>query len=717
MLKTTAIAYGPAVDDLAERLESVGVLDLTRSKYDLPDLAGDIIEQRIRALDEKVADAEFCVSFLGRFRTPDVALSSFISEKVHMSDKEFRSLVADQRFADLYRECELLAGQLASFERERAQLHRRIAELGPWHDLRLQISRWQGTVNVALFTGTVPSPDAETIRQRLRETAAEVSIEQLGSVGGLQAWVVMAHRSVVNEVRSALTITGFTEVSFPELSNYPVEEVRLAEARLERIARKEREAIDRATELAAEHYPSTLALSERLASDRTCLQARSRFGATERTVVIAGWVPEQRLGDLKDALRPMGSYTDLTFEEPSPDEEPPVLLDNPPWLRPFEALTELYGRPRYREVDPTPRLALFFWIFFGMTLGDVGYGAALVVATQAMKHVLDVGPGVKRFMDLLSYGGVSAMVIGVLTGSWFAVDPARLPSALRTMMLIDPVKDVLPALGVAIALGVVHIVYGFMISARSRLKDGDVEGAVTGPLAALWLLLVVVAFVLGVTGVLPSVSAGPVLAVGLLVALTMKGRAFRAPSSAGAAGWRRAVAWGWLGALFVWTIAAATGSAPAFSGWALLATTIVGVVAIAPLRATVLALLLGAYEIYGMTSLMSDFLSYTRLTALGLASTLVGQVVNLLAEMVWPVSIGPFPVGVLAGIAILVGMHAVNLGINLLGAFVHPTRLQFVEFFSKFYEGGGRAYAPFSAVTTSVVLHPAGRGQEGGALS
>ncbi|MDP2401529.1 MAG: V-type ATPase 116kDa subunit family protein, partial [Actinomycetota bacterium] len=132
-----------------------------------------------------------------------------------------------------------------------------------------------------------------------------------------------------------------------------------------------------------------------------------------------------------------------------------------------------------------------------------------------------------------------------------------------------------------------------------------------------------------------------------------------------------------------------------------------------PLRALI-GLPKGLLGLYGLTGFISDFLSYTRLAALGLASLLVGQVMNILATMV---SGAPWGIGLVAATLILVVGHAFNIVINLLGAFVHPARLQFVEFFGKFYEAGGRAYAPFSRRTTSLVLHPAAGEQEGGTHS
>lgn len=717
MLKVTAFSHGSVTDDLVEVLRRSGVLDIAPDEHELPAPADPGTDARLRELDELIADAQFTASFLGRFHEVDAPFSAFISEKFHVPEADYYALAADEAFVALYRECETIADRLATIGRQREHLRMLIEDLRPWESLRLQISRWQGTEHVVLFTGTVPATDGPAIRQQLRETVAEVSIEELGPVGSRQAWVVMAHRAHVDEVRSLLNLTSFAEVSFPELSNYPAEEIGLAAARLESLAADEERLTARARALEAEHYTHAVTLAERLIAEREALTVRERFGATERVVVVTGWVAAKRRAALEAALEPLAASVDLTFAEPGPEDEPPVELDNPRILRPFELLTDLYGLPRYREMDPTPLLAGFFWVFFGMALGDVGYGIVLGAVAWLIKTKLDVAPGVKRFMDLLMYGSVAAMVFGVLTGSYFAITVENLPAFLQSAIVIDPMQDILVALGISIALGVVHVVFGISLGASVDIRSGDWDSAIAGGLSTLWLLAALGVVGMAALGVLPGEVMMPALLLGVVVTFVLKGRAYAAPGRAeGAPVWQKALGWAWLALLLAWATALAVGGPAAPVGIALAGLSVAGL-ALPAVRAAILAVLLGVYETYGMMSLVSDFLSYTRLTALGLASVLVGQVMNMLAGMVAPMNVGPVPLGWALAAAILVVGHGVNVAINLLGAFVHPTRLQFVEFFSKFYQGGGRKHAPFVPYTKSVVLHPATRGQEGGAPS
>jgi V/A-type H+-transporting ATPase subunit I len=219
------------------------------------------------------------------------------------------------------------------------------------------------------------------------------------------------------------------------------------------------------------------------------------------------------------------------------------------------------------------------------------------------------------------------------------------------------------------------------------------------------------------------VAGRAVLVVGLLGTMLLQGRTLEAAlNGKDRPAWDRAFGWAWLAAMLAWVVSLAAGG-PAAVLWVLLGITLVGLVVSKAVRRCVVSLLGGAYAVYGMSAFLGDILSYTRLAALGLSGALVGMVFNILAGLVWGPVIGLWSAGGLGWIgAVLVAVmaavvfvfgHVFNVVINLLGAFVHPARLQFVEFFSKFYEGGGRPFAPFRFATRSVVLHAGAVRQEG----
>jgi len=724
MLKVTTFVHASVIEDAVDRLQSVGVIDVTADENDLPAPLGTADEERLHAFDEYIADAQFVASFLGRYHTSDAPFAAFISEKFHLAEDEFEALAPDAHFREIYEDCVDISDRLASTGRHRERLTRLVEDLTPWQDLRLQIERLQGTEHVVLMTGIVPAAESATIRARLQDAITEVTVAELGPVNNRQAWVVLAHVSVADEVRTILNLTRFQEVEFPGLTNYPAEELELARDEIVRIDAERERLTARAHELAAAEYANAVAWAEAFESARGAVSVREQLGATERTVLLTGWVPERSRAALERAIEPLGDLIDLGLDEPTAEDSPPVLLDNPKLLKPFETLTDLYGRPMYGELDPTPLLAPFFTVFFAICIGDVGYGLMLMIGFFLIKTRLDVAPGVKRFSDLMIIGGAASVVAGVMFGSYFAIDFAtvtRVLPFLKPLQLIDPLAELQTFLLFTVALGVVQVFFGVLVAAYDAARKGDFTGAVNDQISTI-----VLAAMIAIAVIVPGASSWGIV-LGLGISMLMKGHAIEAAlKSDDLPTLQRALGGAWVGLTVVWMLALAF-HGPAIVGWALLAATVLGLALSKGVRKTFVGVLGGAYAVYGMSAFIGDILSYTRLAALGLSGTLVGMVFNLLAGLVWSGSAGLFAKGgfsivfgvlvvIMAALVFVVG-HVFNVVINLLGAFVHPARLQFVEFFSKFYEGGGRAYSPFGHRTSAVVLHASSVQGEGGTTS
>ncbi len=664
MLKVAVIGHSSVADELVDRLQRAGALEVVTCE--IPSDVGvervdeeadgclvhmQVDHDRLYRLDEEIADAQFVRDFLGRFHENVAPFSTFVSEKFHIDVDEYLDLTADGNFIALYRECERMSDRLASIERERDRLTTLVEDLAPWTGLHLQISQWKGTDRVALFTGTVPVTDSVQIRQSLREAVDHVSVAEVGSAGLLEAWVVMAHHDALSEVRSALALTEFSDVSFPDLSDYPAEELSRAQTRIEELHQEHADLEKLAREHAAA-YARTYALAELLTSKRDAIAIREGFAASERTFLITGWLPVRRREEVVAALAPVGRDIDMTFEDPGPDDDVPVELENPRLLKPFETLTDLFGRPSYNGLDPTPLMAPFFFLFFGICIGDVGYGALLILVCWLIRERLDVAPGVKSFMNLFMLGGVASILAGIPTRGYFALSEDALPSFLQYKPLFDLPDDAMSFLIFSVALGVVHVLLGVVVNGWRRIKEGE-PGRALGEFAVVFFVAMIGVGVLVPDRMVEAIGGGAVVLV------LAKGQ--------------------------VWTIRSVGGAFKSLG---------IG--------------LLGVYAIVGIAA---DCISYSRLAALGMASLLVGSVMNDLAVMVG----GNGGAWVIAGALVFVVGHTFNIVINLLSAFVHPARLQFVEFFGKFYEGGGRPYRPFSLRQQSVVLHSATGEAEGGA--
>jgi V/A-type H+-transporting ATPase subunit I len=314
------------------------------------------------------------------------------------------------------------------------------------------------------------------------------------------------------------------------------------------------------------------------------------LGETERVFYLDGWICSSDIEKLKSRLEPYSGGIELYFRAPLPEEDPPVVLENPKPGKPFELITKLYGLPRRGSFDPTLALAPFFFLFVGLCVSEAGYG--LLVALLSFLYIKFAKPkgGLRQFLKLLGLLGVSTVL--------------------------------------ALALGFIQVWFGTLLNLISGIKNKLYLQSIC--VQGGWLLL------------LPS----------LVLFLGKKGS--------------------------IWGIFTLVGAA--------------GIVFFAsPSRNPFARFFGGLYSLYDISRYLADVLSYSRLLALGLATTVIAMVVNNLSQT----ALGIPWVGWLVAALIFVGGHLFNLAISFLGGFVHSMRLQFVEFFSKFFKSGGSPFKPF----------------------
>ncbi|MFH1362238.1 MAG: V-type ATPase 116kDa subunit family protein, partial [bacterium] len=368
------------------------------------------------------------------------------------------------------------------------------------------------------------------------------------------------------------------------------------------------------------------------------LEIKQKLADTNYAFVIEGWLKKSDFKKLKEKLDPP---TEVLAVEPKKDEKPPVILSNPKVLTPFELITQIYGTPKPSEFDPSIPLSFFFALFFGLCLGDFGYGLALTLISLYFLKKYKLPAGGTKLFQLLMLGGATSMIVGLLTGAYFGFTPADLPlsSWLTSIQIIDPIKSPLTMLIFSLALGIVQILFGILLQMALHMRNKEYTQAILDDgiwfffLSSLVFLIVASAMSLPVAGL-----AGKLSLAGAAGLVLTQGR---------------------------------------------------------HKKTIVQKFLSGLLSLYKLSGYMGDTLSYSRLLALGMSSTIIGSVINILAGMVK----GSAPViGIILMVVLLIFGHLFNLVISTLSAFVHSTRLQMVEFFSKFYEGGGREFKPYKRV-------------------
>ena len=363
---------------------------------------------------------------------------------------------------------------------------------------------------------------------------------------------------------------------------------------------------------------------------------------TEDVFIWAFWLPAECLSEVQKAIKEYDSMMEFAVVEPDENEEAPTLLKNASWSSSVEPLTLMFGTPTYGGIDPTSLMAPFFFLFLGMCFGDAGYGLILsgVFGYFLVKHNLP--PLLRSFFIMLTVGMVSSVIFGAITGSWFGDSIDAFPfmrplvPVKNAMQFLDPMNDPMTLLMLSLALGFIQIIFGLLIAFKNNWKHGERFAACADQGGWIVLLIGLLLFGLGLSGSIPAELTAPSKYLAISGALILVGTQGRGRSSIP-------------GKLFS-----------------------------------------GVMSLYNVTGYLGDVLSYSRLLALGLSSAAIGMVINLLSKLV----VGVPYVGILIGIMIFVLGHSFSIAVNLLGAFIHSLRLQYVEFFGKFYDANGNDFTP-----------------------
>ena len=360
-------------------------------------------------------------------------------------------------------------------------------------------------------------------------------------------------------------------------------------------------------------------------------QAKNGLVNGQHVFVLQGWLTTKAVDDVEVQLKEKlgeGEYVFLPLEIAEEEyEEVPTVLENNAFLQPFENLTEMYGLPKYGELDPTPYTAPFYLVFFGMMAADLGYGALLWLGTFIMLKFFHFDKGMKRnlkFFHLLSY---PVMIWGIIFGSAFGADLPFQPLSLS--------KDLITIMILSIIFGVIQIMVGLSLGAYSNLKKKAYVDAYTSHLG--WLAII--------TGIILYVLGSMVLNISWIATIG--------------------------------------------SSIAIIAAVAIVVVTVLSSENKWGGLASGLYNLYGISGYVADVVSYTRLMALAVSGGSIASAFNMLVGFLPPVA------RFTAGIFLIVALQGLNIFLSFLGAYVHGLRLQFVEFFGKFYDGGGRALKPF----------------------
>lgn len=477
------------------------------------------------------------------------------------------------------------------------------------------------------FLGTADASIWDSFEQQLKNE--QIHYEIIYSDDHIVNFVLLylrAEQGTVQELVRQFSIVAFT-----------YNRVQLPKAELTRIQRENLELVEEQKRLAQLIGQKKIVIEELETAEEVLLARKNRwlihnhFIKDDKVFLIQGWLETETYNDFESFMGNLIGKENLYLEIEEPtdieiNEEIPTKLKNNAIVKPFEMLTEMYSLPKYHEVDPTPWFMPFYFVFFGMMVADVGYGALMLIATTiALRSILP--RGMERFMHFFQILAVPTILWGLIYNSFFGFSLGYKP-------ILSTSEDVISILILSIIFGVIQIFIGLGLAAKENIKAKNYLGAISDGFA--WQGIMVGAIVGGLGKMI--LNSQPLFLIGVALAVVSA-------------------------LMIVFT--------PMLQA-----------------KSKIKGLATGAYNLYGITSYIGDLVSYTRLMALGISGGSIAAAFNMLVGYMPPIA--RFSVGIL----LMVALHGLNIFLSLLSAYVHGARLQYVEFFGKFYEGGGRAFRP-----------------------
>jgi len=529
---------------------------------------------------------------------------------------------------DVILKCQGIEDKLSEIRSGKTRLNNLIAQTEPWKALNMPIKEAKDTKETRVLLGTAGKEIADTFERSLIESLNECWFHRLGETRDEYCYILIHHKELDKEAAILLKENGFNKTTFTGFEGTPKDAIADYARQIEEFDAQAVEAEKQAETLFA-HIDDLEMLYDILTIKQERETQTEKLLKTREAFYLRGYAPAKDEVLIRNKLASVTDALELDFEDIGRDEVYPVAFKNPAVVRPFEMITKLYSLPNHTSIDSNIHMAPFFFIFFGIMLGDAAYGLIMAVLGTYFTIKLKLKGDGARMGWLVASLGVATLIWGALFGSWFGDGGARIGIA---PIWFDPLTNPMLMLGLCFGLGLIQIFTGMALKAWINIKRGLYLDAIFDQ--GLWYLLLI-----GLLLMLTPVSAvgGYMAIVGAIGLVLTQGRSQKSILS---------------------------------------------------------KFTTGLLSLYNVSAYLSDVLSYSRLFALGLATAVIGMVFNQLGAM-----LGASWITLIIAIPILVAGHIFNIAVSSLGAYVHSSRLQYIEFFGKFFEGGGKAFRPLGIKT------------------
>lgn len=534
---------------------------------------------------------------------------------------------------------EQVIADMSNIRKEIEQVQASMGILEPWRKLSLPEpqERRGRDWGIRTITGSLDSRELlDGVRASLVEDDIPASIEVLGQSETESVAILVAYMEDSQQaVRSVLDGARFAEL--PRLSGLkaaPGDYKSAFDRQVQRVTKLQEDLTDleaKGREFAAYKQDFEILHDFYQVQDKK-LEAMEGFVQTEHIFVVTGYLPTALGGNVSKALTDRYNVV-IELSETDAEEEYPILLQNNKLVKPFEAVMRSFSMPRPgQDLDPTPAMALFYVIFFGMMLGDIGYGAALAGVMAILLWKVKVQGNFRDMTLVLFMSGLASIPFGFLFGGFFGdmITQVSEGNVNFPTLLLNPLEDPINMLIFSMGFGIIHLFGGMALDIRAKIAMGDWQTAAFG--VAPWYVIIG-----GAIALLTGQSWGQwLLIIGFAVLFLLS----------------------------------------------------------SPNKNPIKRIFGGLAGLADLGNWLGDVLSYARVLALALATSVIAMVVNILAMIP-----GYKGVSIVFFVVIMIFGHLLNLALSGLSAYVHTIRLQYVEFFGKFYTGGGRIFEPLNYET------------------
>lgn len=621
-------------EKIMEAVQDMGVMQV--QEHEDEELEKADITEKLNDVEYKLAGVKFSLSFLADYDTEKKTWAEkFNLKKIELTPEELEEKVKNFDYK-LFKRVQEVQGRMNEANNIIEKTTEEIKQLSSWKNLDFIPSSENFPEKMSFRLLSFSPSVLEELQERLRK---EMPLSELRVVEEGKKEV---KASLVYHTEASEKLSGISEDLNIKTEEIPEIDAPVPEyiKRLEEEIKKQREVLEeekkKAEELAT-NIKELKILYDHLTWKKERLLAQQKTLNGWKFFSVVGWIESDKIRELKKRISAVTNNFFLREVEPEEGERAPIVFKNSSWARPFEFITGIYGPPRNGDPDPTPFLTPFFVVFFGLCLTDAGYG--IILALLAWLGIKFIKPGreAKKMFLVLMYGGLATFFAGALVGGWFGIvleGGGWFKESLAKMKVIDPVEDPITMLLLSLGLGVVQIFAGIIINIWWKIKKGEVMSALLDD--GMWFYFLTVILIWGADniGMIDLAWAKYLVWIGVAGIVATQGRKAENPA---------------------------------------------------------LKLVHGVVSLYGVVGYLSDVLSYSRLLALGLATSIIAMVVNLIASLT--VDMIPY-LGYVIAAVVIIGGHIFNIAINALGSFIHSSRLQFVEFFPKFMESGGLSMTP-----------------------